>query len=82
MSLFQCEQCGCVENTACCDYHWRKSEGKTALCSVCDPEIAKWHDRFVRTFLPIGMFKTAKNGNLAHIKTGDENYLKYAIPKP
>ncbi|HBN6266181.1 TPA: DUF4406 domain-containing protein [Vibrio parahaemolyticus] len=21
MSLFQCEECGCVENTACCSYH-------------------------------------------------------------
>lgn len=60
------------------------------LCSVCAPtkysngvptEYGKWHGRFARTFLPLGQFRTAKNGNLAHKETGDEDFHKYAIPQ-
>ena len=55
MSLFRCEQCGCVENTAASNYISRKypysEDGKAlpslpALCSECDPEIGKWHGLF------------------------------------
>jgi len=80
MSLFQCEECGCVENTACCNYAYRVyCEKKKPLCSICDPNINKWHGRFDRTFLPKGMFKTNQAGNLEHIENGDEDYHKYAI---
>jgi len=100
MSLFQCEECGCVENTAlACQgigafaakwFDWtgiERRKGKK-LCSACAPtkhsdgtptEYGKWHGRFKRTFLPMGMFKTNKVGNLEHIETGDENYHQYAI---
>jgi hypothetical protein len=44
MSLFQCAECGCVENTACCHYHAKDFEELTpkeylgrALCCVCGP---------------------------------------------
>lgn len=44
MSLYQCEDCGCVENTATGWYHCRNSPDLTpadklgrALCSVCGP---------------------------------------------
>ena len=36
MSLFICEKCKCIENTALCGYWWK--ENKPALCSECDPE--------------------------------------------
>ena len=45
MSLFQCEKCGCLENTALCGYWFRKGK---ALCSKCDPNIGKWHGAFKR----------------------------------
>lgn len=87
MSLFQCEECGCVENTACCDYWWNKAEGLPLVCSACSKEPSdkyqergKWHGRFERVFLPKGMFRTALNGNLEHIETGDQDYRKYAVP--
>jgi hypothetical protein len=85
MSLFQCNKCGCCENTATSNYAWNRVlayEAKlppTDLCSACDPAIGKWHERFSRTYLPLGMFVTAKNGNLAHKDTGDEDFRKYAI---
>lgn len=44
MSLFVCDQCNCIENTACCGYWWR-GDGKK-LCSECDPQFKKWHGRF------------------------------------
>jgi hypothetical protein len=44
MSLYKCETCGCVENTACAHYWMR--DGGPALCSECDPEIGKWHGLF------------------------------------
>lgn len=62
-------------------------EGKK-VCSACGPtkyscgkptEFGVWHDRFKRTFLPLGMFKTNSVGNLEHIETGDEKYGKYEI---
>lgn len=48
MSLFACRECGCVENTACCDYWSRAAAEQPVLCSACDPDIGAWHGRFVR----------------------------------
>lgn len=100
MSLFQCENCGCVENTAlssqgCNGYmeqffDWSGIEDRKGkkLCCVCAPtihtdgtptEFGVWHDRFSRKFLPMGMFKTNRVGNLEHIETGEEDYNKYVI---
>ena len=45
MSIFRCESCGCMDNTAVTHY-WTRKEGSPALCSECDPEIRKWHGRF------------------------------------
>ena len=90
MSLFQCEECGCVENTALCSY-WSRllREDSRKLCSACTPDKfsdgtnnrkgGRWHGRFKRIYLPKGMFKTNKVGNLEHIKTGSENYSEYEI---
>jgi hypothetical protein len=97
MSLFQCQRCGCAENTALSsqgmawpeNFDWTGIEDRKGLklCSACGPtkysdgtatEYGKWHGRFVRTFLPLGMFRTNKGGNLAHVETGDENYRAYA----
>lgn len=99
MSLFQCENCGCVENTAC---SWQGHSAMTdcfdwsgyydlkgkKLCSVCGPDTfadgepsgsGKWHNRFRRTFLPKGMFKTNREGNLEHVETGETDYTKYEL---
>lgn len=47
MSIYQCDDCGCSENTACGWYHARNNERLTpinylgkALCSACAP--TKW----------------------------------------
>lgn len=84
MSLFQCEECGCCENTALCDYHWRKVKGLPLLCSACDKaseigDPGEWHGKFERVFLPKGMFVTNREGNLAHKETGDTDFRKYQI---
>ncbi|CAM0042740.1 hypothetical protein VPHK394_0017 [Vibrio phage K394] len=46
MSLFKCQECGCKENTACCNFHIASAYGEKALCSECDPDIGKWHNKF------------------------------------
>lgn len=46
MSLFVCEDCGCIENTAL-SLFWVRGDGP-ALCSECDPRIGKWHCCFDR----------------------------------
>lgn len=88
MSLFQCYECGCRENTATCNFwsnmpeegQWRGVEAKPwMLCSACDTEIGQWHDQFPRLYLPKGMFVTNQRGNLSHRETGDENVKAYAI---
>lgn len=104
MSLFQCQHCGCCENTALSwqgfsrtmgleDFDWTglgERKGKL-LCSACGPakftdgsptECGQWHGQFQRTYLPLGMFKTAGNGNLEHIQSGDQDFRKYAIQQP
>jgi len=44
MSLFKCDKCGCVENTACSHFWLNKYKGGDALCSECST--GKWHNRF------------------------------------
>ena len=83
MSLFQCEECGCRENTATCNY-WIRDEEESAckgrkLCSACDPDIGQWHGEFKRLFLPVGMFVTNREGNLSHKDTGETNLAAYEI---
>lgn len=103
MSLFQCEVCGCCENTAlscqgfqyiedCFDWAYAPERMGKKLCSACGPthyaegeglpHYGKWHGQFERVFLPMGMFKTNRKGNLEHIETRSENFRQYAIPEP
>ena len=55
MSLFQCDKCGCVENTALSNWAWNKYEKKNPeeLCSECDPSINKWHNQFPKLYLEL-----------------------------
>jgi hypothetical protein len=46
MSLFVCDKCKTIENTALCDYAYRRCSCKTVLCSYC--QYGKWHGRFKR----------------------------------
>ena len=86
MSLFQCHECGCRENTATSNF-WMRSTGAYRgvpsrpwmLCSACDPDIGKWHDHFPRLFLPKGMFIMNNQGNLEHKDTGDTDVQAQAI---
>lgn len=49
MPLFKCSGCGCIENTALCRYWVNHLLLKQpALCSLCEPEIGRWHDQFTR----------------------------------
>ena len=103
MSIFQCERCGCAENTACgvgmfyhspssFDWSYAPERKGMKLCSVCGPTHlaggmktitqGQWHGLFPRVFLPLGMFVTNSQGNLAHRDTGDTDYLKYALEAP
>ena len=97
MSLFQCEFCGCCENTALASqgfkfmrdlYDWSYAPEREGmrLCSACGPAKYSdgtptgkgvWHGKFKRSYLPMGMFVTNARGNLAHIETGDENFMAY-----
>ena len=98
MSLFQCQRCGCVENTALSGqgmswpdlFNWDGIEERRSLklCSACGPtkykdnaptKFGTWHGRFARTYLPMGMFRTAQNGNLEHIETGEQDYRQYVL---
>ena len=74
MSLYQCEECGCKENTATGAYWGRDVK----LCSECDT--GAWHGLFEKVMLPKGMFTTNREGNLAHKDTGETDLKKYAIP--
>lgn len=102
MSMFQCEVCGCRENTAyamqgfrgiteCYDWSYAPERAGLLLCSACGPALeangspsgfGQWHGKFERVYLPMGMFMRNHRGNLAHIETGSEDFLAYALPAP
>lgn len=98
MSLYQCQHCGCRENTALaaqgCDgyaesfFDWTGFEDRKGkkLCSACAPTkwsdgtpsgMGQWHGRFDRVFLPLGQFRTARDGCLEHIGSGDRDLKKW-----
>lgn len=102
MSLFQCEKCGCVENTALSSqgfngffeklYDWSYAPERKGmkLCSACGPvkysdgedtEYGGWHNVFPRVYLPVGKFKTNREGNLEHVETGETDYQPYVITR-
>lgn len=70
MSLYNCENCGVIENTALGLYWFRHDEewpddirGK-ALCSECAPatypdgtptDWGKWHGKFPKEFKPVSV---------------------------
>ncbi len=70
------------------DWSYAPERKGLRLCSACGPtcfasgkptEYGKWHGRFPRTFLPMGMFHTNHVGNLAHNETGNENFREFEI---
>ncbi len=99
MSLYQCEVCGCVENTALSfqgvkpiaddfDFTGIDDRKNKLLCSECSPPkfsdgtltgLGNWHGKFRRLILPLGMFKTNRDGDLEHVETGDEKYWEYEV---
>lgn len=77
MSLYQCQECGCCENTACGWYWYTKHDDPKykdrMLCSACAPtkfsdgtktRLGKWHGLFKREFYPLGSMETNGDGNL------------------
>ena len=48
MALFVCDECGCLDDTNTSRFWRRVLEGLSPLCSLCDPDIGKWHNRFMR----------------------------------
>ena len=74
MSIFQCDQCGCAENTALSDGGYlggrlepeaakgRGLEPKGHYCSFCWS--GTWHGKFERKFYPLGTMETDRQGNL------------------
>lgn len=81
MSIYQCEECGCAENTALGWYWYTPHDdpkyNNRHLCSACGPEkfsdgsrnedCGKWHGIFERTFYPKGSMITNREGNLVPI---------------
>jgi hypothetical protein len=78
VSLFQCQECGCCENTACGWYWYTKHDdpkyNDRKLCSACGPatfsdgtkndKCGEWHGRFERTYYPLNSMETDSSGNL------------------
>jgi hypothetical protein len=46
MPLFPCSKCNCIEDTALSHYWSARLRQTAAVCSACDPTIAKWHGEF------------------------------------
>ena len=44
MSIYICEKCGCIENTALGDYWNNIINHEPKICSECST--GKWHNRF------------------------------------
>lgn len=81
MSLYQCDKCGCIENTALGWYWLTKHDDprfdNRNLCSACAPPPdesvgrhhgGKWHGLFERVYYPLRSMETGPNGNLREKK--------------
>jgi hypothetical protein len=73
MSIFQCDSCGCAENTALSRGVFgprfqpekaadNKLDPKGRYCSSCWDGV--WHGKFERRFYPMGSMVTDHEGNL------------------
>jgi hypothetical protein len=78
MSLFQCDECGCVEDTTLCNYWLARLRENPTLCSACDPKIAKWHDQFPREIASTKGWLKDRRG-LLYNKSEVENWLGQSI---
>lgn len=68
--------------SACCPVWFDKGDYGIGLCPCPRPGRhggGVWHGEFDRMFLPMGMFYTNREGNLAHKETHDTDVQKYAI---
>jgi hypothetical protein len=81
MSLYQCENCGVIENTAlgwCWGRKLKGSPDTRKLCSACAPtkftdgsdtgHDGRWHGRFPQRFYPLGTMETDHDGNIREKK--------------
>lgn len=82
MALFQCQECGCVENSSSGWYHAKgrgytkdKEKDKKELCSECGPteysdgtptKLGQWHNRFTKKIYPLGSLYTDGEGNVRY----------------
>jgi hypothetical protein len=73
MSLFQCDKCGVIENTALTfgylahllepeELVKQGLDPKGRYCSECHG--GKWHGKFPREVHPVGTMETDRNGNV------------------
>ena len=46
MPLFECENCGNIDNTALTTFWKSLRDGTPRLCSACDPDTKAWHGKF------------------------------------
>jgi hypothetical protein len=87
VSLFQCDKCGVIENTACTfgyiggysDEGWQADERlkrglavRGKYCSKCFD--GEWHGRFPQRFYEVGKLHTDNHGNI-----GPRDYEKYRV---
>ena len=77
MPLFQCSECGCVEDTALCNFWSARLRQTPAVCSACDPRIAKWHGQFFKE--PAQDWVTDERGFLKWAKRDVERWLGQPI---
>jgi hypothetical protein len=84
MSLFKCDKCGAVENTALSRFWFREIDPKTqwfagpALCSECDPRIGKWHGAFPKE-PAAGAYMLGNDGSLYTIESVQNGSLKWRM---
>jgi hypothetical protein len=77
MSFFRCSRCHCKEDTALCNYWSARLKQSPAVCSACDPKIAKWHGQFVRE--SADDWRTDERGILTWSKRDVEDWLGQPI---
>lgn len=77
MSIFRCDKCGCIENSAISAYWCRPTKESPALCSECDSEIGKWHGKFPNRFVFDGVECASAEGLLQSFKFKNPDMQKY-----
>jgi len=75
MPLFVCEECGCVDNTACGGTFWDVLSARSGKVLCCECRFGRWHNRFSKRTASQSEVEQIKKYWKSCLSSGDYNLV-------